>query len=1096
MPGPARIARPALAARLSSALDAGSLLLVAGAGYGKTMALQEALDARDQGAAWISLTEAERDPGRLLLCLLAALRRTVPGAVDVLGESIVAGLEPVDVPGAGRELVGELGRLLVDPLTIVLDDAEHLAGAPAAAPLVSDLLAAPELRIAVAARRPLELQVAKLRATGRLDSLGAAELAFSPAECAELLSARRGREPSADEVEAVMAATEGWPLGIALSALSEGGAQLDPGSRTSLFAFLAEEVVDRLDEPARRALIDSSVPEQLDKATAEALELPEGFAERVERQGLFLRALDPNRTRFAYHPLFRDFLLGRLAEERPAERRRELHARVAPALAAAGRVDEAIEHLVEAERFSDAVAAIGAEGQLLMRTAPESVRPWLERMPPEVRAEPGARLLEGQLELAAGRHESAVESLRAAADGLGGSDAARKWLARLALADALVSVGEFEEVAGLAEGFDAPEAQPAFAAAPAVALLAAMALAMRGEAERGRELSRRALAQPAAAGLAPLELLVVAYLDTPTGRIDDVLRRALEAVAELERADPLNRLAYVMGAVALLFGEQGYDDEAIDWWGRAAAVADRSGLGAWVARFAHSYPAYTHARAGRLSDAEAELARADRGAAGAGWREWKVDAARAAVAALRGDAGEATAAVDRALVRVSRAPVVDRYWATTDLAPVLAEVGAGVTARALVDEALALVDERYPGAAGRYGRARLLAQRAWLVRGEGDEAGSRRDLARFWEEAGENRAHLVRREWPRLEPLLWAALEPGDEASSAPLDAGEVVMAIEGGWPGGAALLPFTRHPSAAVRRAAVGPAAASGHPEGIERLAELTGDPDAGVAAAARAAEAQVARTPPPLVFTLLGSFELRRGTWPVDDAAWVRRTAQRVVRFLLLHRDRAVTEDLLLEALWPDKEPPAARRALQVAVSCARAVLDAPGAERSAIEFAERTYRLSLSERDVVDADEFEAAAAAALSETGPERLTLLDAAERLWSGEPLPEERYSDWAVAWRERLAERRAELLAGLADTHRAAGDEPAATQAARKLVELDPLDEGGHRSLMTAYARAGRRSHALRQYLECRRRLVDGLGIEPSEETSELQRRILAGEPV
>ena len=63
-------------------------------------------------------------------------------------------------------------------------------------------------------------------------------------------------------------------------------------------------------------------------------------------------------------------------------------------------------------------------------------------------------------------------------------------------------------------------------------------------------------------------------------------------------------------------------------------------------------------------------------------------------------------------------------------------------------------------------------------------------------------------------------------------------------------------------------------------------------------------------------------------------------------------------------------------------------------------------------------------------------------------------------------------------------------------MDLDPLSEEGHRALMTAYARTGRRGHALRQYLECRRALVDALGVEPAEATSRLQARILAGEAV
>jgi DNA-binding SARP family transcriptional activator len=88
------------------------------------------------------------------------------------------------------------------------------------------------------------------------------------------------------------------------------------------------------------------------------------------------------------------------------------------------------------------------------------------------------------------------------------------------------------------------------------------------------------------------------------------------------------------------------------------------------------------------------------------------------------------------------------------------------------------------------------------------------------------------------------------------------------------------------------------------------------------------------------------------------------------------------------------------------------------------------------------------------------------------------------------------VLRGLVAACHEDGDHAAATQAARALVEVDGLDESAHRDLIRAYARSGRRAHALRQYLVCRRRLVDELGMEPGRETSDLQRRVLAGEPV
>jgi putative two-component system hydrogenase maturation factor HypX/HoxX len=80
-----------------------------------------------------------------------------------------------------------------------------------------------------------------------------------------------------------------------------------------------------------------------------------------------------------------------------------------------------------------------------------------------------------------------------------------------------------------------------------------------------------------------------------------------------------------------------------------------------------------------------------------------------------------------------------------------------------------------------------------------------------------------------------------------------------------------------------------------------------------------------------------------------------QRLVRFLLVHRDRRVSEDELLEAFWPDRHLDGARRSLHVAISRARRVLDWPDSP-SVIEVTDRVYRLSLRAGDSVDADEFE--------------------------------------------------------------------------------------------------------------------------------------------
>ena len=349
---------------------------------------------------------------------------------------------------------------------------------------------------------------------------------------------------------------------------------------------------------------------------------------------------------------------------------------------------------------------------------------------------------------------------------------------------------------------------------------------------------------------------------------------------------------------------------------------------------------------------------------------------------------------------------------------------------------------------------------------------------------------MVRSHWPALRPVLWRALAEGTMPPEVALPA------IRDAFPGGEALLAVLDHPDAAVRRAALLAALSSGHPAVLARLPALADDEDEQVAAAALATQERLRSSPPPLRFELLGRFRVRRAGWELDEASWKRPIAARVVRFLLIQESDAVPEDELFEAFWAGKPTDTARQNLAAAISRARKVLDLPGSTDSVIELQERTYSLRLRERDSVDAVQFEVAAAAALAERDASRRAALERAAALWIGEPLPEDRYAEWSFAWRERLVETYTQVLDALVESYGSSGEHDDAIRAARRLLDVDPSNERGHRQLMVAYARTGRTSHALRQYLECRRALVTELGVEPSAQTSQLQGRILAGEPV
>jgi DNA-binding SARP family transcriptional activator len=1084
-----RIARPALARRLSDGLDAGSVLLVAGAGYGKTTGLDEAIELAGRRAVWVSCGDADADAGRLFASVVRGLRAAVPGLADVMGDALGTAPEPVDVRSAASALLADLEHLLVEPLVIVFDDSERLEDDEAGLALLEKLLGvrgAP-LSLAIASRRELPLRVAKLRASGRLTELGPAELGFTAAEVEELLRARQGGAVGEDEVEAVLAASEGWPMLVALSVVAPGETRPAEASREELFRYLAEEVLDRLEPELRHALVDSSVADSLDPRSIEALGLRADLLEQAERSGVPLRRRDQGAS---YHPLFRDFLRERLLELRTEEGRASLHARLAESLSSGGALAEAIDHWLAASRFDQALAAIGPGGAGLVRTAPETVSRWLDAMPPELRSAPDYLLTRAQLMWGVGQHEQALEPLRAASAGYrkaGKADG--EWLARVFLADSLVYVGKFEEVLPLAEGREEASGPMAVAAAASVAWYRVIALASLGRTDEAEELSEELRAEPQTARLFGfLDAIAAGGTRLAAGDPAGALEIFRAEISELEVNDPLGALPYLLGMVLVTLRTLGERSEALVWLDRCEREAERVGLGFGLRDF-RVQRASLLAQSGELAPAEAQLAAASH-RRGSGWRAVFYAVAEAHVAALRGDDDAAIEAAKRALEAAASAPMPWRTLAAAEMASVLAGVGEAEAAREGITVTLAALDETFPGGRGRLHRAWLLAALACIEQRSGDTAAATARLAEAWGAADDEAGRMVRAHWPALRPAMQEALAGGA------LSADAVLPAMRDALPGGEALISLIDNPDPEVRRAALLSALAADHPAVLDRLAALVKDPDDSVAAAAAAAQERLHTDPPPLRFELLSGFRVFRAGWELAEEGWKRPIAARVVRFLLVQDSAAVPEDALFEAFWADKPADTARQNLAAAISRARKVLDLPGAERSAIGLSERTYRLNLRERDSVDSAQFEAAAEAALAQRDDGRRATLERAAELWTGEPLPADRYAEWSFPWRERLIEAHSQVLGALIDIYVEAGERHRAIRAARELLEIDPLNEEAHRQLMLTYARSGRTSHALRQFLECRRALVVELGVEPSEETSRLQARILAGESV
>ncbi len=334
------------------------IVIAAPSGAGKTLAVSQWLEAEQRPTAWLHLDHGDNDPVTLLQYLARSLEAVAP--VPPAVHSWLRLPQPPVAEAVVPALVFAVAA--ASPFVLVLDDVQCVRDERSWAATWPVMASLPDGSAAVlCGRAEPPLPLARLRAEARLAEFGFAQLSFDRDEVAELFRLR-GTEAPPELIADLLETTEGWAAGAYLAVVGmrrcDGtDAAMTPASTAhEVEGYIASEVLAGQPPEVVDFLVRTSILERLSPDLCDALMGRSDSAaalERVERENLFVIALDRERGWYRYHRLFSAALRAELLRRAPGEVP-ELHRRAAAWFQQRDQVRHAVRHWLAAGDLPEA----------------------------------------------------------------------------------------------------------------------------------------------------------------------------------------------------------------------------------------------------------------------------------------------------------------------------------------------------------------------------------------------------------------------------------------------------------------------------------------------------------------------------------------------------------------------------------------------------------------------------------------------------------------------------------------------------------------------------------------------------------------------
>jgi DNA-binding SARP family transcriptional activator len=255
------------------------------------------------------------------------------------------------------------------------------------------------------------------------------------------------------------------------------------------------------------------------------------------------------------------------------------------------------------------------------------------------------------------------------------------------------------------------------------------------------------------------------------------------------------------------------------------------------------------------------------------------------------------------------------------------------------------------------------------------------------------------------------------------------------------------------------------------------------------------IAQWPWPIKIFTLGRFSLVKGDRPVAFSRKSQRRSLEFLKVLISLGGRNVSEEDLIDALWPDAEGHAAHGALSITVHRLRALLG----HREALQ--RQGGKLTLDARlcwvDLWALERLLTRAERAVQnqnngEGWSEASRLVEKTLSLYHG-PFLSGDVCRWATTISDRVRRRLLRALSDLGKHWETTAEWQKAVHCYEKAVEINPCAEPFYQRLMFSYRHLGDRSEVQSTYERCKRVLAAMMGIAPLPETETIYNSLWSG---